>query len=73
MFGGLYIKTACFKILSDILRDSEWTCAPTEADIATPRMADAVHVNSNVIRNRHAHQITACSLLELIMPAVIKA
>ena len=45
----------------------------TEADIATPRIADAFHVCSNVIRNRHAHQKTACGLLALIMPAVMKA
>ena len=69
MFGGLHIEMACFKILGDILRDSGWTSALTEADIATPGTADSFLACSNVPRTRHAHQMTACVLFELLMSA----
>lgn len=68
-FAGLHIEMACFKVLFDILRDSGWTHLLIEANIATPGIADSFLVCSIVSRTRHAHQITACALFELLMSA----
>ena len=69
MFGGLHIEMACCRILGDILRDSGWMDALIEADIATPGTADSFLICSNIPRTRHAHQVTACALFELLMSA----
>lgn len=69
MFGGLHIEMACFRILGDILRDSGWTGALIEAEIATSGTAESFLACFNVPRTRHAHQVTACALFELLMSA----
>lgn len=65
-FGGLHIEMACFKVLGEILRESGWTHSLIEANIAKSEIADSLRVCSNVPRTRHAHQITAYALFELM-------
>lgn len=65
MFGGLHLEMAGFKILGDLLKDSGWTGALAEAEIATPGTADSFISASHVKKTCLAHQVTACSLYQL--------
>ena len=40
MFGGLHLEMGAFKVLGDLLKDSGWTGALAETEIATAGTAD---------------------------------
>ena len=71
MFGGLHIEMTAMKSIGSILEDSGWTCALVEADVASSGTADSFLSATNVTRTRQAHQITACSLFQLMKKAYI--
>ena len=59
------------KSIGSILEDSGWTCALVEAGVAYCGTADSFLSATNVTRTRQAHQITACSLFQLMKKAYI--
>jgi len=69
MFGGLHIEMAALKLLGDLLRDSGWVSALTEAEIASSGVAESFLSVSNVARTRQAHQVAVSSLFELLKTA----
>eukprot|EP00745_Piridium_sociabile_P027883 TRINITY_DN44892_c0_g1_i4.p1 TRINITY_DN44892_c0_g1~~TRINITY_DN44892_c0_g1_i4.p1 ORF type:complete len:307 (+),score=64.28 TRINITY_DN44892_c0_g1_i4:780-1700(+) len=69
MFGGLHIEMTALKSIGTLLKDSGWTSALVEAGVASPGTADSFLSASSVTRTRLSHQITACSLYELMKDA----
>ena len=69
MFGGLHIEMAALKSLGNLLKDSGWTSAIAEAEVASSRTADSFLSAASVTKTRQAHQITACSLYKLMKKA----
>ena len=69
MFRGLHIEMAAFKLLGDLLKGTGWVTALSEADIASLGTAEFFLTVSNLAKTRQAHQITACSLYDLIKKA----
>ena len=65
MFGGLHIEMGLWKTLGDLLEGSGWTTNLYEADVASSGTADSFLKASHLTRTRHAHQITALSLVKL--------
>ena len=61
-FGGLHVEIAAFRMLGDLLKDSGWTGALTEAEIATAGTAESFLSVSHVTKTRQAHQVTGSSL-----------
>jgi len=55
MFGGLHIEMAMLKLLGDWLKDSGWTNALVQADIASSGTANSFIHASHVTKTRHAH------------------
>lgn len=72
MFGGLHLEMCALKMLGEILKDSGWTMALTEAEVASAGTADSFISASHVKRTRIAHQVTACSLYQLCKTAYDK-
>ena len=66
MFGGLHIEMAAFKMLGNILKGSGWSSVLTEGEIASSGTAESYTLASSVTRTRQAHQITACTLYQLL-------
>ena len=66
MFGGLHFEMGALRLLGDLLEDSGWTGALTQAKIASSGTADSFLKASHVTRTRRAHQITASSLYLLL-------
>lgn len=66
MFGGLHIEMAALKSIGTLLKDSGWTGALIEADIASPGTAESFLTASSLTRTRQMHQITACTLHKLL-------
>ncbi len=62
---------AAFKVLCDLLKDSGWTGALTEAEIASPGTADSFLSATHVKKTCRAHQVTACSLYQLRKAAYV--
>lgn len=56
MFGGLHIEMATLKVLGNLLEDSGWTGALTQACVAGPGTADSFLKAVHVTRTRRAHQ-----------------
>ena len=69
MFGGLHLEMCTLKMLGDVLKDSGWTIALTEAEVASAGTADSFIHASHVKKTRLAHQVTACSLYQLCKTA----
>lgn len=69
MFGGLHIEMAGLRSLGILLQDSGWTSAIAEAGVASFGTADSFLGVSSVTKTRQAHQITACSLYQLMKEA----
>ena len=69
MFGGLHVEMAAFKILGEWLEISGWTHALTQADVASSDIAESFLKASHATKTRRAHQITACSLYNLLQSA----
>ena len=65
MLGGLHLEMGAFKALFYLLKDSRWTGALTETEIATARTADSFISASHVKKTCLAHQVTACTLFKL--------
>ena len=72
MFGGLHIEMATLKVLGNLLEDSGWTGALTQACVAGPGTADSFLKAVHVTRTRRAHQVTASSLYLLLQKAYAK-
>jgi hypothetical protein len=66
MFGGLHIEMAALKSIGTLLQDSGWTAALVESGIATAGTADSFLSASSVTRTRQMHQVTACTLYQLL-------
>ncbi|CAE1259085.1 unnamed protein product [Acanthosepion pharaonis] len=66
MFGELHIEMTALKSIGSMLADSGWTSALVEADVASSRTADSFLLATNVTKTRQAHQVTACSLFQLL-------
>ena len=62
MMGSLHIEMAGLKMLGNWLEDIGWCSALTEANIASPGVAQSFIYASHVSRTRSAHQVTACAL-----------
>ena len=62
MFGGLHIEMTALKSIGTLLKDSGWTGAHMEADIASTGTADSFLKASSITRTWQMHQITACNL-----------
>lgn len=62
MFGGLHFEMGALRLLGNLLEDSGWTGALTQAGIASSGTADSFLKASHVTRTRRAHQITVSSL-----------
>ena len=45
MFGGMHIETAALKSIGTLLKDSGWTGALVEAEIASSETAESVFVS----------------------------
>ncbi|KAJ8380702.1 hypothetical protein SKAU_G00014800 [Synaphobranchus kaupii] len=56
-------------LLGDWLEDSGWTNALVQAEIASPGTADSFIHARHVTKTRHAHQLTAASLYNLLHQA----
>ena len=64
MMGGLHLEMALWNTL-DVLEDSGWTTALTEAEVASSGTADSFLKVVHLTRTRHAHQITLLTLNKL--------
>ena len=69
MFGGLHIEMTALKMIGNVLKQSGWTTVIEEANIASSGTADSFLSASNVTKTRQAHQVTACSLYNLLKAA----
>ena len=69
MFGGRHIEMAALRSIGTLLRDSGWTSAIVEAEVASSGTTESYLSASSVTRTRQAHQITACSLYKLMKKA----
>lgn len=69
MFGGLHIELAALKSIGALLQDSGWTGALVEAGVASPGTAESFISATSITRTHQAHQITACSLYQLLKVA----
>lgn len=65
MFGGLHLEMALWNVLGDLLKNSGWTTALTEAEVASAGTADSFLRVAHLTRTRHAHQVTALTLAKL--------
>ncbi|KAK6190683.1 hypothetical protein SNE40_002492 [Patella caerulea] len=59
MFGGLNIDMLSLRSIGTLLRNSGWTNAIVEANVASPGTSKSFLSASSVTRTRQAHQITA--------------
>ncbi len=69
MFRGLHFEMGALRLLGNLLEDSGWTGALTQARIASSGTADSFIKASHVTRTRRAHQITISSLYLLLKKA----
>ena len=69
LFGGLHIEMAALKSIGSLLKESGWTGALVEAGLACSGTAESFLTASSITRTRQIHQITACSLYQLLKAA----
>jgi len=69
MFGGLHIEMAALKSIGSLLKESGWTGALVEAGLASSGTAESFLTASSITWTRQIHQITACSLYQLLKSA----
>ena len=62
LLGGLHTEMTSFKMLGHWLEGSGWIEALQEAKLASPGVTESFLKASHVMRTRHAHAVTACSL-----------
>ena len=60
---------AALRSLGTLLHDSGWTTAITGAGVSTSGTAESFLSASSVTKTRQAHQVTACSLYQLMKEA----
>ena len=60
---------AALTSIGTLLRDSGWTSAIVEAEVASSGTSESYLSASSVTKTRQAHQITACSLYKLMKKA----
>ena len=65
MLGGLHTEMALWNTLGDVLENSGWTTALTEAEVATSGIVSSFLKAAHLTRTRHAHQITLLALKKL--------
>ena len=53
MMGGLHIEMALWSVLGDLLDESGWTAALTEADVASSGVADSFIKATHLVRTRY--------------------
>lgn len=71
MFWALYTCTEMTysKVLGDLLRDSGWIEALSEADVASSGTSESFLSSSNTPKTKLAHQVTACVFFYLLISA----
>ena len=69
ILGGLHIEMAAFKTIGNLLKESGWTAVLTEAVIPSSGTAESFLSASNVTKTRLVHQVTACTLYNLLQCA----
>ena len=60
------------QVLGDWLKDSGWTSAIVQVNVATTGIADSLIKASHVTKTWHAHQVTAASVHTLLYRAYIE-
>ena len=73
MFGGLHIEMALWNTLGDVLENSGWTAALTEAEVASSGTASSFLKVAYLAKTRHAHQITLLALKKLQHDAFLQS
>ena len=73
MFGGLHIEMALWNTLGDVLENSGWTAALTEAEVASSGTASSFLKVAHLAKTRHAHQITLLALKKLQHDAFLQS
>ena len=69
MLGGLHIEMSFLNVLGKWLTGSGWAEMITNAEVATPGVADSFLKGKHVTRTRRAHQVTAACLHTLMTNA----
>ena len=68
----MHFEMGALRLLGNLLEDSGWTGALTQAGIASSGTADSFLKASHVTRTRRAHQITVSSLYLLLKKAYVE-
>ncbi len=71
MFGGLHVEMTLFKCIGNFLRGSGWTDILIDARIATSGTAESFLSCSDVVKTRHAHQVSA-AVLQILQKQAFK-
>ena len=71
MLGGLHTEMAALRTIGDILDNSGWVDALSQADIASPGTCEGFLRASHVTKTRRAHQVTAAALYQLQQKAYL--
>ena len=69
MFRGLHVEMTALKAIGKWLEGSGWTSALVQVNVASPGTADSFLKATHVSRTRHAHQVTASTLIILMYNA----
>ena len=69
MLGGLHIEMGFLALIGSFVTGSGWVEALEESGVATSGKADSFLQGAHVKRSRHAHQVMACSLYQLLSDA----
>ncbi|KAK5852480.1 hypothetical protein PBY51_023945 [Eleginops maclovinus] len=72
MFRGLHIEMAALKSIGTLLQESGWTGALVEAGVASSGTAESFLSAASITETRQAHQITACSLYQLLKVTTLR-
>ena len=69
MSGGLHIELASMRSIGTLLQDSGWSSAICEANVTSYGTGEYFLNASSITRTRQAHQMTPCSLHNLMKKA----
>ena len=72
MMGALHIEMAALRMVGRILKGSGWTTAIEESVLASAGTAESFLSVVNVTKTIRAHQVTVCSLYNLMKAAYEK-
>ena len=73
MMGGLHIEMGFLTPVDSYLTGSGWVEALEESGATTSGKADLFLQGAHVKRSRYVHQVTACSLYQLLKDAYLKS